>query len=436
MQLPDALAWLDAHLNRELVHGGTAGGSDGLSLSGMRQLCRQLGDPQLAYPVVHITGTNGKGSVAAMVSALLAAHGLNVGTYSSPHLTRVNERIVRNGAPIDDTELAEVLSEVALAEPLVGEPLSWFELVTAAALTWFATTAVDVAVVEVGMLGRWDATNVVDASVAVITNIGRDHTDGVGDWRATVAQETAGIIRGEGVAVLGERDQRLHGAFAAEGPRELWVVDNDFAAEAVRPAVGGVVCDLRTPTAEYPEVYVSAHGHHQADNAALAVSAVEAFFGRPTDAALLSDVLGSIHLRGRLEVVGHQPLVVIDGAHNPPAATALAETLMASFHTTGRRILVLGMLADRDAGLFLDAIEPAGIDAVVTCTVHSPRAATAAELARVVGRRGLAVEAVEDPVSAVRRAVDVADVDDLVIVAGSLYLVGAITESLGESRDA
>jgi dihydrofolate synthase/folylpolyglutamate synthase len=128
--------------------------------------------------------------------------------------------------------------------------------------------------------------------------------------------------------------------------------------------------------------------------------------------------------------------VVIDGAHNPPAATALAETLMASFHTTGRRILVLGMLADRDAGLFLDAIEPAGIDAVVTCTVHSPRAATAAELARVVGRRGLAVEAVEDPVSAVRRAVDVADVDDLVIVAGSLYLVGAITESLGESRDA
>jgi dihydrofolate synthase/folylpolyglutamate synthase len=179
---------------------------------------------------------------------------------SCGNLTRFDVTVLRRTRGFHHYSLAgdleiedpEVLSEVALAEPLVGEPLSWFELVTAAALTWFATTAVDVAVVEVGMLGRWDATNVVDASVAVITNIGRDHTDGVGDWRATVAQEKAGIIRGEGVAVLGERDQRLHGAFAAEGPRELWVVDNDFAAEAVRPAVGGVPQNGFVPSCPRP----------------------------------------------------------------------------------------------------------------------------------------------------------------------------------------
>ncbi len=436
MHLPDALSWLDGHLNRELVPGATAVGGDGLSLGSMRSLCAHLGDPQLSYPVIHITGTNGKGSVAAMVTGLLAAHGLTVGTYSSPHMTSVNERMARNGEAIDDATLAEVLSEVALAEPLVGDSLSWFELVSAAAFSWFATTAVDVAVVEVGMLGRWDATNVLEAAVAVITNIGFDHTDGAGDWRATVAGEKAGIIGPDSVAVIGEPDPRLERIFAAEGPREMWTVGEEFAAEAVRPAVGGVVCDLRTPGAAYPEIFISAHGHHQADNAAVATAAVEAFFGRPTDAALLSEVFGSLHLRGRLEVVGRQPLVVIDGAHNPPAATSLAESLTADFHTAGRRVLVLGMLADRNAETFLNALEPAGIDAVVTCTVPSPRASSATELARVVAQRGLPVEAVENPVDAVRRAIDVADVDDLVVVTGSLYLIGAVIESLGDGPDA
>lgn len=431
MRLPDALAWLDAHHNRELVPGGTAAGADGLTLEVMERLCELLGDPQRAYPVIHVTGTNGKGSVSAMVSALLSAHGLSVGTYTSPHLHRLNERITRNGEPIDDEELADVLTEVAGREGLLEVTPTWFEVVTGAALSWFAAVAVDVAVVEVGMLGRYDATNVVDATVAVVTNVGFDHTDGEGDWRVAVASEKAGIVGPDSVLVLGETDPRLRAVFAAEGPAAMWVAGEEFAAAAVRPAVGGQVADLRTPQAAYDDVFIAAHGHHQADNAAMAVAATEAFFGRPVDGAVVGEVLGGLTLPGRFEVLGHQPLVVLDGAHNPPAAEAVANTLDHAFHATGRRLLVLGMLADRDPAAFLDALDPVRVDAVVTCTVPSPRAASATALAAVVASRGLPVEAVEDPTDAVRRAVDVAEEDDLVLVTGSLYLVGAIRKSPG-----
>jgi dihydrofolate synthase / folylpolyglutamate synthase len=436
VRLPDALAWLDSHLNRELVPGGVATGGEQLGLEGIRRLCGLLGDPQDAYRVVHVTGTNGKGSVSSMVVDLLVAHGLSVGSYSSPHLVNINERIRRGGEPIDDDALAAVLSSVAGVEDSLvaggAPPSSWFELLTATALTYFADEAVDVAVVEVGMLGRFDATNVVDADVAVVTNIGLDHTDGAGDWRVAVATEKAGIITPSSTLVLGEADPRLYGVFDSEGPARLWWVGRDFTAEAVRPAVGGIVADLRTPGATYADVAIASHGPHQADNAAMALAAVEAFFDRPTESSLVEEVFASLRLSGRAEVIGHQPLVVLDGAHNPPAAEALAATVTEAFHTTGRRILVLGMLADRDPAAFLDGLGPAGFDAVVTCTPPTPRALAASALAEVVHRRGLAVEAVDDPVEAVRRAVDVAAEDDLVVVTGSLYVVGAVAKSLGE----
>ena len=435
MRLPDALAWLDSHHNRELVPGGVVG-ADGLGLEGIGRLCAMLGDPQSAYPVIHITGTNGKGSVSTMVTALLVAHGLTVGTYSSPHLVAVNERLRRNGEPIDDEALADTLGAVATAESILvdgGAPASsWFELVTASALRWFADEAVDVAVVEVGMLGRFDATNIVTADLAVVTNIGRDHTDGVGDWKVKVATEKAGIITPGSTLVLGERDPRLFPVFEAEGPGVVQWVDRDFGADAVRPAVGGVVADLRTPAATYPDVMISAHGAHQADNAAMAVTAVESFFDRPLDTVVVEEVLGSVALSGRSEVVGHQPLVVLDGAHNRPAAEALADTLAGAFLTSGRRVLVCGMLADRDPLLFLEGLMAAGFDAVVTCTPPSPRALDARTLAEVVAGLGLPVEAVDDPVEAVRRAVDVADEEDVIVVTGSLYVVGAVIKSLDE----
>jgi dihydrofolate synthase/folylpolyglutamate synthase len=186
-----ALAYLDKHVNLE----ATAGHVHGLSLEKMRDLVRVLGDPQTAYPAIHITGTNGKGSVARMVTALLREHGLSVGTYTSPDLERVNERLAWNLEPIADEAFAAVIAELAAVEPLLEAYPSRFELLTAAAFAWFAEVAVDVAVVEVGMLGRFDATNVVDGAVAVVTNIGKDHSDGQGDWQAAIAVEKAGIVK-------------------------------------------------------------------------------------------------------------------------------------------------------------------------------------------------------------------------------------------------
>ena len=199
--IEDARAWLDGHLNRELSP-AVAGRVEGLSLATMESLMGVLGEPQHAYPSIHVTGTNGKGSVATMIELLVRAHGLSVGRYSSPHLDRVNERMTVNGEPIADDELDRVLGELRSAVEVAGvadDQVSWFELVTAAAYMWFAERPVDVAVVEVGLLGRFDATNVIDGQVAVVTNIGRDHTDGAPGWQARGG-------RGEG----GHRRRRRH----------------------------------------------------------------------------------------------------------------------------------------------------------------------------------------------------------------------------------
>ncbi|HLH28915.1 MAG TPA: Mur ligase family protein, partial [Acidimicrobiales bacterium] len=172
--LPEALAWLDAHIDYEA---SAFARRTVPTLERIRQLCELLGDPQTAYPSVHITGTNGKGSTAAMATALLAAHGLTVGTYTSPNLTRVNERLALNGEPVDDEAFTELLEALARLEPMLDERPTRFDLLTAAALAWFADEAVDVAVVEVGLGGRWDCTNVVDGEVCVVTNISYDHTE-------------------------------------------------------------------------------------------------------------------------------------------------------------------------------------------------------------------------------------------------------------------
>ena len=430
MQLGDALAWLDAHNNLEAGGGAAivAGDTSGLSLATMESLCHLLGDPQSAYRVVHVTGTNGKGSVSAMVTALLVAHGLSVGTYTSPHLATVNERIAVNGEPVDDDALAEALTAVAAVEPLAEGRPSWFEALTAAALGHFAVVGVDVAVVEVGLLGTWDATNVVSADVAVVTNIGADHTDGVGEWRAAVATEKAGIIKASSVVVLGEDDPALTGIFTGRNPAELWLANRDFGVLADQQAVGGRMVDVFTPLARHEAVFVAAHGHHQARNAAMAITATEGFFGRATSDDLLGATLGSLRLPGRFEVLHRHPLVVADTAHNPPAAAAAAATLNDEFHVDGRRVLVLGMLAGRSIGEFLAALEEVRFDAVVATTPTSPRAVPASELAASVAAMGLPVEVVDDPADAIRRAVAISTDDDLVFVTGSTYLVGAVRQ--------
>lgn len=432
MNLREALAWLDRHINLE----ANAGRPQGASLEQMRKIARILGDPQQAYPAISLTGTNGKGSTARIASTLLATAGLTVGTYTSPHLERINERMSRNLEPIPDEDLAAAFSAVAAIEPMVGAPPSHFEILTAAAFLWFADVAVDVAVLEVGLLGRYDCTNVADADVAVLTRVAADHTDRSEGWRRAIAEEKVGIVKPGSTFVLGETDPELQEIFAAAPAEQIWLRDRDFAVESNQLAVGGRLLDLRTPGATYHELFLPLHGAHQAANAVCALAAVEAFFGRPLEEDLVTEAFAAVTVPGRLEPITHSPAVLLDAAHNPDGAESLTAALAESFTVMGSRYLVMGTLKQQDLVEMLTALDAASFDLVVMCTPDSPRGRPAAEAAPVAIDMGIPVEVVNDPVEAVARAVALADEEDLVVVAGSIYVVGAVRAAYSRQAEA
>ncbi|HKY13414.1 MAG TPA: Mur ligase family protein [Microthrixaceae bacterium] len=421
-----ALARLDRTLNHEAssASGIAAGKIAGLSLEPMHELMTLLGDPHRSAPVVHITGTNGKGTVASMITELLVANGLSVGTYSSPHVDTINERLRRNGEPIDDEELALVLDSVMDLGDLARSSPSWFEVVTAAAFRWFAEVAVDVMVVEVGLLGRYDATNVVDAAVAVITNVGADHTDLAPGWETAVASEKAGIIRPDADVVLGAVSDEVRAVVDAEGPARVIAVGDGIEILDDRTAMGGHVVSFTTPWGQHDGMYVPLHGASQAENAAVATAAVESFFDRPLSDDVSELAMASVTAPGRCEVVAHQPLVVLDGAHNRDAAEHLVDTLTTEFSPVGSRMLVVGMLTGRTPSELLDALAPYGWDVVVATSAPSPRGLRARSLASEISASfGLEPEVIDNPREAVERLLVVAGDDDMVVVAGSFYLV-------------
>jgi dihydrofolate synthase/folylpolyglutamate synthase len=391
----------------------------------MRALCDVLGDPQDDQPTVHITGTNGKGSVARMVTALLGAHDLSVGTDTSPHLETINERISRNGEAITDEALARVLSDLAGIEPLLHHSASYFELLTAAAFRWFSDEAVAAAVVEVGLLGRWDATNVVDGLVAVLTNVGNDHTDGVGDWRRRIAEEKSGIVKPGSTFVLGERDPALEPVFQSTPAEQIWRRHDEFGCTSNRLAVGGRLLDLRTPGGSYDDVFLALHGEHQGDNAAVALAAAEAFFGRPIDDQLVREAFAAVRNPGRFEIVARDPLLVLDGAHNVDGARAAAATFTQDFAVAGVTRLVVGVLEGRSPGELLAVLGAADVAEVVCCSPDSPRALPAEALAAEVRALGGTARVAPSVGAAVETALDASAAADAVLVTGSLYTVGA-----------
>lgn len=426
MNLREALAYLDDHINLE----ARAGLIHGLSLDHMRSLVGVLADPQQSYPVIHVTGTNGKGSTSRIITELLKASGLRVGTYSSPHLQRINERIAIDAEPITDDDLAALITEIARVEPLSGVVPSYFELLTAAAFCWFAQNAVDVAVIEVGLLGRYDATNVCDATVAVVTNIGRDHTDGVGDWRTAIASEKAGIIRADCTLVSGVTEQDLRAVLLTEGPQRALFLGVDYEVVDDRPAVGGRVMDIVTPWSRHDDVLVPLHGRHQSLNAACALAAVESFFDRALDEGVVNAAMAAVTVPGRCEVMAHAPLVVLDGAHNPEGARSLAATIAGEFDIPGRLVMVIGMLEGRDVVDMLRSLGVDRADLVIATRPASPRAVAAGDVAAVVRAMGLMVEEIDDVATAVQRAIDVSTPEDAIVIAGSLYVVGAARTAL------
>lgn len=427
MNFESALAWLDSRLNREEV---IAGHTAGLSTEPVRAVLDVLGNPQLAYPAVHVTGTNGKGTVVACATSLLEVSGLTVGGYTSPHLVSVTERIARSGEQISREDFSQVLSQVADAEVLAGVTLSWFEAVTCVALTWFADVAVDVAVVEVGLLGRYDATNVLRTEVAVLTNVGRDHTDGQPDWRRRVAEEKLGIAVEGRTLILGEGDDLIDELVVATGASPVLRVGEDYLVERNATAVGGRVLDIRTPDQLLEDLFVPLQGEKQGQNVAIALAAVEAFFGRPIQSDLVASALVEVSAPARLEVMARSPLVIVDGAHNPPALEATARTFFDDFLIEGNRTLVVGLLSDKEVDLCIASLDVAVWDRVICTAPSSPRALDARLLADVVAGDGGVAEVEPDPLRAIDRALADADEGDAILVTGSFYLAAQIRSHL------
>jgi dihydrofolate synthase/folylpolyglutamate synthase len=390
----------------------------------MRRFVYRIGDPQRAQPVLHITGTNGKTSTSWALSQILVSKGLSVGTFTSPHLEVINERVMVDLEPISDDDLAEMLSDLALLEEPGEERLSWFEVLAAGAFRYFADKPVHAAVVEVGMGGRFDATNVADAEVAVITNISLDHTEILGPTREHIAREKAGIIKPGSTLVLGETDPELYELFATEQPEQLWLLGRDFELARNDLALGGRLLDLRTPGAHYEGVYLPLHGRHQGVNFLLALVAAEAFFGRPLETDIVLGAASKTRSPGRLEVLRERPLVVLDGAKNVAGARCEAEAVAEEFGQGRPKVMVVGMLRGKDAREMLEALDAARSELVVACPAPSPRTQppeVIAEAARSLGVKALVAPSVPDALEA---ALAEAGEEGLVLVTGSLYVAG------------
>ena len=421
-----AEAWLDGLYDAERT--GRLGAP---TLERISALVAALDHPEADYPVIHVTGTNGKGSTAAMAAAVLRGAGRRVGVYSSPHLEHPAERVALDGRSVTTDELWTAIAAVASAAERSGTRPTWFEAVTAAGMWLFRQARVEVAVVEVGMLGRWDATNVVHGEVAVVTNVALDHTEVAGPTRAHIATEKAGIIEKGATLVLGETDPGLQGIFEAEHPGRILRLGGELRWAHRRPlGLDGQVVDLHTPWGEHPEVRIGSLGRYQCDNALLAVGATEALLDEALPASALTALSVPV-IPGRLEVVSRRPTVLVDGAHNPAGAAALREALeeLDASGPAGRgRALVCGALEGRDPEEYLRAVGVGWFDTVVATEPPSPRALSAGELAEAASATGgrLPIVIEPDAANALGRARDAVGPEGLVVVTGSLYLVGAL----------
>ena len=407
----------------------------GPTLERIQHLVDLLDHPERAAPAIHLTGTNGKTTSARMITVLLASLGVGAGRYTSPHLQDVRERLALPTRVISKDEFTETWAylEPFLAEVdrFHAEPVTFHEALTAMAFAWFAEVPVDAQVVEVGMGGSWDSTNVVDGRVAVINRVGLDHPQ-LGDTPAEVAGEKAGIIKPDATVVSQTQEPEVLAVIGERVERQdarLLLAGRDFDVERRRLAHGGQLLDLRTPAGGVQDVLLPLHGRHQADNAASALAAVETFLGgRQLDEGTVREGFASVTSPGRLEAVRHDPLVLLDGAHNPDGARALAAALIEEF-VVDRRTLVVACLADKDLRGILRALAPATGRLIVTAN-SSPRSASAEQLSKEAEALGLVAEVEPDVPSAVRRAVDEAGESEAVVVTGSLYTVGEARDLL------
>lgn len=414
-----------------------------------------LGEPNRAFPIIHITGTNGKTTTARMIESILLAHDLRTGRFTSPHLSRVTERISIDGEPVADDTFVRVWDEIKPYLDIVdgellvaGEPrLTYFECVTILAFAIFADEPIDVGVIEVGLGGITDATNVGDGQVAVVTPISLDHTDLLGDTVEDIALEKAGIVKPgsflvsaiqprDAAQVLLERAREVGAEFRFEGV--------EFGVESRTVAVGGQVVSLTGLAGRYGDLLVPLHGEHQAENAAIAVAAVEAFLGggeRRLETELIRTGLRTVTSPGRLEVVRTAPSIIVDAAHNPAGARAAAKGISEAFDFS-RLVLVIGILEDKDAaGILAELHEELGgiLEDVCLTQSTSPRSVPAADLLQAALAAGFAEENIniapglDDALEwAVMKAEENNDLAGGILVTGSITVVGEARTLLGK----
>jgi len=444
------------------------------TLERIAMLTSMLGDPQRAFPVIHVTGTNGKTSMARMIDSLLRERGLRTGRFTSPHLTSMRERICVDGVPVAAERFVELYEEllpyVQLTDDRQPVPLSFFEVLVGMAFAAFADAPVDVAVIEVGLGGRWDATNVADGAVAVIGPIALDHMQWLGDTIEAIASEKAGIIKPGAVAVIAQQPQVTAAAVlldqAASVGASVVREGIEFGVVAREMAVGGQSITLRGLHGEYDQVYLPLFGAYQAGNAACALAAVESFAGVTAtvgldgggslelgpglnvaglDPALVRDGFSKASSPGRLEILRRSPTVIADASHNPAGMAATIDALRESFRFS-RLIGVLAVAADKDVTGMLEDLEPV-LSQIVTTTNSLPRSMPAAELgalaAEIFGEERVIVAGRLD--DALEAAVTLADESagseeipgsSAVLVTGSVITAGDARALLAPGRPA
>ncbi len=418
------------------------------TLDRVRAVMDLLGDPQRAFRVIHVTGTNGKTSTARFIEALCRELGLRTGRFTSPHLHSMRERISVDGEPVAPEVLVEVWDQIRPIVELVdqrfvdegGPRMTFFEVLAVLGYAVFADAPVEVAVVEVGMGGTWDATNVADGDVAVITPVAVDHTRFLGSTPAEIAQEKAGIVKPGALVVVGAQDDDVADVIrerAAAADARVYAADLDFGLTGRQVTVGGQVVSLRGLAGDYDDLFLPVHGPHQADNVALAVAAVEAFVGggqRRVDPDVLRAALAGVSVPGRLEPVRQSPTILVDAAHNPHGMRALADALSDAFTFT-RLVGVVAVFADKDALSMLEALEPV-LDHVVVTRNTSPRSVDPAELGELAADlfgagRVSVVPALPD---ALEEGVTLAEQDGIgggVIATGSVVTAADVRALLG-----
>ena len=403
-----------------------------------RRVLELLDDPQRTYRVVHVTGTNGKTSTSRIIESVIRAHGLRTGLFTSPHLERFTERIMIDGEPVADAAVADAWDEIAPFVDFVDAelaaaddaPLTFFELLTVLAFVAFADAPIDVLVLEVGMGGAWDSTNTADGDVAVFAPIDLDHADRLGNTIREIAEVKAGIIKTGAAVVSARQDAAATAALrAAAGRRDAMISFEgaEFALTSARLAVGGQLISVRGLAGVYEDEYLPLFGEHQAQNAALAIAAVESLIGagtQPIAADVLAEGLAQATSPGRLQLVGIGPTVLVDAAHNPHGARALSAALRASFDFDQWGV-VLGVLADKDAAGIVAELAPVAAHVFATAP-DSDRADEADRIADLAEAQELPVTVHADLAEAADAARAWAAASDrrAVVITGSVVLAG------------